>query len=119
MLVRTGGAWVLRLLGEPEARIDLDQHDADRRAALADTDRVDRVLIAPSVPLSIEALPAGEAEPLLAAYHDGVAALPAPFAAWATVGLDAPDAAGLARLLDDGFAGACVSADALAGPGRL
>ena len=116
MLLRTGGAWVLRLLGVPEARIDLDQHDADRRAALADTDRVDRVLIAPSVPLGIEALPAGEAEPLLAAYHDGVAALPAPFAAWATVGLDAPDAAGLARLLDDGFAGACVSADALAGP---
>ena len=116
MLLRTGGAWVLRLLGEPEARIDLDEHDADRRAALADTDRVDRVLIAPSVPLGIEALPAGEAEPLLSAYHEGVAALPAPFGAWAAVGVDVPEPAALARLLDEGFAGACVRADALAGP---
>ena len=74
------------------------------------------MLIAPSVPLGIEALPAGEAEPLLAAYHEGVAALPAPFGAWAAVGLAAPDPAALARLLDDGFAGACVAADALAGP---
>ena len=67
-------------------------------------------------PLGIEALPAAEAEPLLAAYHDGVAALPAPFRAWAAVGLAAPDPAALAGLLDRGFAGACVAADALAGP---
>ena len=64
----------------------------------------------------IEALPAGEAEPLLAAYHEGVAALPAPFGAWAAVGLAAPDPAALARLLDAGFAGACVAAEALGGP---
>ncbi len=43
-----------------------------------------------------------------------MAALPAPFGAWAAVGLDAPDPAALAPLLDDGFAGACVSAGALA-----
>jgi predicted TIM-barrel fold metal-dependent hydrolase len=108
--------WTLRLAGEPEAPVDLADHDPDRRAALAQADGLDRVVIAPSVPLGIEALPAGEAEPLLAAYHEGVAALPAPFSAWAAVGLDAPDPAALARLLDDGFAGACVSADALAGP---
>ena len=72
--------------------------------------------MAPSVPLGIEALPAGEAEPLLEAYHDGVAALPAAFGAWAAVGLAEPDPAALARLLDRGFAGACVAAGALAGP---
>jgi 6-methylsalicylate decarboxylase len=72
--------------------------------------------VAPSTPLGIEALPAGEAEPLLAAYHEGVAALPAPFGAWAAVGLAAPDPATLSRLLDQGFAGACVAAGALDGP---
>jgi 6-methylsalicylate decarboxylase len=115
-LVRGGDGWVLRVLGEPEAPADLGAHDPGRRAALAAADGVGRVLIAPSAPLGIEALPAGEAEPLLAAYHEGVAALPEPFGAWAAVGLDAPDAAALDRLLEDGFAGACVSADALAGP---
>ena len=102
----TGGCCASR--GHPDAPVDLTDHDPDRRAALADADGLGRVLIAPSVPLGIEALPAGEAEPLLAAYHDGVAALPAPFGAWAAVGLDAPDAAALARLLDEGFVGACV-----------
>ena len=116
MLVRAGGGWTLRLSGLPDAPVDLADHDPDRRAALADADGVSRVLIAPSVPLGIEMLPAREAEPLLAAYHEGVAALPAPFGAWAAVGVDAPDPAALARLLDEGFAGACVSADALAGP---
>ena len=113
MLLRSGRGWALRLAGEAEALVDLEDHDPDRRAALAATDGFDRVLIAPSVPLGIEGLPAGEAEPLLAAYHEGVAALPAPFGAWAAVGLDAPDPAALAPLLDDGFAGACVSAGAL------
>ena len=113
MLVRGGEGWALRLAGETEALVDLDDHDPDRRAALAGADGFGRVLIAPSVPLGIEALPAGEAEPLLAAYHEGVAALPAPFGAWAAVGLAAPDPAALAPLLDDGFAGACVSAGAL------
>jgi hypothetical protein len=116
MLLRTGAGWALRLAGEAEALVDLGDHDPDHRAALAAADGFDRVLIAPSVPLGIEELPAGEAEPLLAAYHEGVAALPAPFGAWAAVGLDAPDVPALARLLDDRFAGACVSADALADP---
>jgi predicted TIM-barrel fold metal-dependent hydrolase len=116
MLARGAGGWTLRLRGEPEAPVDLADHDPDRRAALADADGLDRVLLAPSVPLGIEALPAGEAEPLLTAYHEGVAALPAPFGAWAAIGRDTPDPAALSRLLDDGFAGACVGADALAGP---
>jgi 6-methylsalicylate decarboxylase len=116
MMVRGARSWKLRLPGEPEAPVDLADHDPDRRAAQVGSDGLDRVLVAPSTPLGIEALPAGDAEPLLAAYHEGVAALPAPFGAWAAVGLAAPDPATLSRLLDQGFAGACVAADALGGP---
>jgi 6-methylsalicylate decarboxylase len=116
MLQRRATGWVLRLRGEPEAPVDLADHDPERRAALVDADGLDRALVAPSVPLGIEALPRGEAEPLLEAYHDGVAALPATFGAWAAVGLAEPDPGPLARLLDRGFAGACVAAEALGGP---
>jgi predicted TIM-barrel fold metal-dependent hydrolase len=115
-LERRATGWVLRLRGEPEAPVDLADHDPERRAALVGADGLERALVAPSVPLGIEALPSGEAEPLLEAYHEGVAALPATFGAWAAVGLAEPDAAALARLLDGGFAGACVGAGALAGP---
>jgi 6-methylsalicylate decarboxylase len=116
MIVRGARGWILRLLGEPETPVDFADHDPDRRAAIVGADGLERVLVAPSIPLGIEALPAGEAEPLLAAYHAGVAALPKPFGAWAAVGLDAPDPATLSVLLDQGFAGACVAAEALAGP---
>ncbi len=116
MLERHAGGWVLRLSGEPEAPVDLADHDPERRAALVGDDGLERALVAPSLPLGIEALPRGEAEPLLDAYHEGVAALPARFGAWAAVGLADPDPAALARLLDRGFAGACVAAGALGGP---
>lgn len=116
MLVRGAGGWTLRLAGEPEGPVDLATHDRAARAALAGADGLGCVVVAPSTPLGIEALPAGDAEPLLAAYHEGVAALGAPFRAWASVSLAEPDPASLAGLLDQGFAGACVAADALAGP---
>ena len=116
MLIRSARGWLLRLAGEPEALVDPADHDPDRRAALAIADGLERALVAPSTPLGIEALPAGEAEPLLDAYHEGVAALPAPFGAWAAVAVADPDPAGLARRLDQGFAGACVAADALGDP---
>jgi 6-methylsalicylate decarboxylase len=119
MLVRRGSDRSLRLRGEPEAPVDLADHDPDRRAALVRADGLDRALVAPSVPLGIEALAADEAEPLLAAYHQGVAELPDEFGAWAAVGLAEPDPAALSRLLDAGFVGACVSAGALAGPDGL
>ena len=102
MLARRGDGWTLRLLGERDAPVDLGDHDPERRAALVEADGLGRVLIAPSTPLGIEALPAGEAEPLLAAYHEGIAALPAPFGAWAAVGLAEPDPASLAALLEQG-----------------
>jgi 6-methylsalicylate decarboxylase len=116
MLVRRAGGWALRLHGEPEAPVDPADHDPDRRAALVRADGLDRALVAPSVPLGIEALSAGEAEPLLEAYHEGVAALPDEFGAWAAVGLAEPDPAALAQLLDAGFVGACVASDALGDP---
>jgi hypothetical protein len=115
-LQRRADGWVLRLRGEPETPVELADHDPERRAALVGGDGLERALVAPSVPLGIEALPPGEAEPLLEAYHDGVAALPDAFRAWAAIGLAEPDPAALARLLDGGFAGACVAAGALAGP---
>src|SRR5215210_7841853 len=82
-LIRRAGGWDLCLHGEPEAAVQIADHDPDRRAARAEADGLDRVLVAPSTPLGIESLPEAEAEPLLAAYHEGAAALPAPFGAWA------------------------------------
>jgi predicted TIM-barrel fold metal-dependent hydrolase len=114
MLVRRASGWTLRLAGEPEAPVELADHDPDRRAALLEADGLDRALVAPSVPLGIEALPVAEAEPLLEAYHDGVASLPSGFGAWAAVCLGDPDPSELARRLDEGFAGACVAACAVA-----
>jgi len=107
---------VLCIDGEHDALLDLADHDPERRRALAESDGIDLALVALSPPLGIEALPASEAEPLLAAYHDGVAELRAPFGAWAAVGLADPDPAALSRHLERGFAGACVPADALGSP---
>ena len=61
LLRRTADGWVLRLEGEPDQPVDLDDHDPDARAALVEADGLDRALVAPSSPLGIEALPAAEA----------------------------------------------------------
>lgn len=116
MLVRHRAGWTLRAPGEPEFPFEPGDHDPQRRADQVYADGLDLALIAPSTPLGIEALPPAEAEPLLEAYHAGVAALPAQFGAWAAVSLSAPDAGALAHRLEAGFVGACVSASALAGP---
>jgi 6-methylsalicylate decarboxylase len=118
-LVRRASGWVVRMRGEPEAPLDLADHEPERRAALVRADGLDRALVAPSIPLGIEALPADEAESLLETYHAGVEALPNEFGAWAAVGLAEPDPAALGQLLDAGFVGACISAVALAGPDGL
>jgi predicted TIM-barrel fold metal-dependent hydrolase len=115
-LIRGRAGWTLRLSGEADAPFVPADHDPDRRAALLDDDGVDRVLVAPSSPLGIEGLPGAEASALLDAYHTGLAELPECFGAWAAVGLEEPDPTALSRLLDRGFAGACVSAGALGDP---
>lgn len=116
LLVRHGAGWSVRVPGEPDAPVDLAAHDPERRLAALRADGLDGALIAPSVPLGIEALPAAEAEPLLAAYHEGVAELPRGLGAWAAVGLDRPDPDALADALDRGLVGGCIAADALGSP---
>ena len=115
-IVRDGTGWTLRIHGEGEWPVAPDDHDPDRRIALLDAHDVDRALVAPSLPLGIEALPADEAAPLIDAYHAGIEELPARFGAWAAIGLAEPDPAALEDLLDRGFVGACVAADALGDP---
>jgi 6-methylsalicylate decarboxylase len=109
--------WVLELPGEPPCPVDLADHDPVVRALEAERDGVDTVGIALSVPLGLELLPAGEAQPLLDAFHDGVAELGGPFRFWAATALTAPGAGALEidGLLDRGAIGATVPAGALAG----
>src|SRR3954452_21175708 len=116
-IVRDGHGWTLRMPGEPDWPLVLADHDPPRRASPLDAAGIDRAVVAPSVPLWVEALPAEEAAPLIDAYHQGVAELPPRFLAWASVGLAEPDPRGLEELLDRGFAGACIAADALGSPG--
>ncbi|MFB4312464.1 amidohydrolase family protein [Actinomadura sp. 21ATH] len=109
--------WTLRLDGEPPFEVDPADHDVERRAETARRDGLDRALVSLSAPLGIESLPAGEARPLLDAYHAGAAELPEPFGAWASASVRDVDAAATARVLDAGFAGLQLPATALAGPG--
>ena len=118
-MVRRGDGWILRTPGEDDWPVVLSDHDPDRRLRVLDAQGVDRALVAPSVPLGIEALPADEAAPLIDAWHEGAAELPARFGAWAAVGLAEPDPAALGDLLDRGFVGACIAADALDGPASV
>lgn len=113
-LRRRGGEWVLQAHGEPDWVLDLAAQDPAGRAARARAEGFDRVILAPSLPIGVESLPPGDAEDLLESYHDGVAALPRPFGAWASAALVEPDPDGLSARLRDGFAGLCLPAGALA-----
>jgi len=108
--------WILELPGEPPCPVALADHDPVARALEAERDGIDRIGIALSVPLGIELLPAAEAQPLLDAFHDGVAELGEPFRFWAATALTAPGAGALEidALLDRGAIGATVPAGALA-----
>jgi 6-methylsalicylate decarboxylase len=115
-LRRDGREWLLELPGEPPSPVDLADHDPGVRALEAERDGTDVVGIALSVPLGIELLPAAEAQPLLDAFHDGVAELGGPFRFWAATALTGPGAGALEidALLDRGAIGATVPAGALA-----
>ena len=106
--------WTLLTSGEPPFEVNPADHDAGQRAAQAARDGVGRAIIGLSSPLGIEYLAPGDAEPLLDAYHHGVAELGAPFAGWAAACLTAIDAPGLAKQLDRGFAGLQLPATAVA-----
>lgn len=110
--------WTLHLAGEPPYEVDPAAHEPAKRAAAEPADR-SLALVSLSAPLGIEALPPAEGEPLLGAWHEGAAELPAPFAAWASVSDIEPDVVGLARHLDHGFVGLQLSATALATPAAI
>jgi hypothetical protein len=105
---------MIEVPGEPDSAVRLADHDPDRRAELVRTDGLDRAYAALSCPLGIEVLPPEAGRPLLDAWHDGAEALPAEFGAWAAPCVSEPDADDLAALLDRGFVGACLPAEALA-----
>jgi len=111
--------WILELAGEPPAVLDLAAHDPAERARRAAADGLDRIVVAPSTPLGIEALPVREAQPLLDAFHAGVLELGAPYALWGSVPLAACGPAEVDALLDAGAAGLCLPAEALGGPEAL
>jgi 6-methylsalicylate decarboxylase len=118
-LKRAGGGWELVLAGEPPAPLAAADVDPAARAALAAADGVERVLVAPSLPLGIEALPPAEAEPLLDAFHAGVLALGEPFGLWGSLPLADPAPERVTALLAAGAAGLCLPAAALASPAGL
>ncbi|NEB80156.1 amidohydrolase, partial [Streptomyces sp. SID14478] len=107
--------WTLHLAGEPPYEVDPADHDIAARTRLAAADGLDLALISLSSPLGIEYLPPAEAEPLLAAFHDGALALPAPFGVWASpcLTVDGLAAAAVERALDRGCAGLQLPATAL------
>ncbi|MFE5137575.1 amidohydrolase [Streptomyces fagopyri] len=105
--------WTLHLTGEPPYEVDPADHDLTARTALAHADGLDLALVSLSSPLGIEFLPPADAAPLLAAFHDGALALPAPFGVWASPCLSAPDPEAVERELRRGCAGLQLPATAL------
>jgi predicted TIM-barrel fold metal-dependent hydrolase len=112
-LRRRRAGWIVEVPGEPAAAVELADHDPGRRADLLRADGLDRAYVALSSPLGIEALPPDDGRPLLDAWHEGAAALPAELGAWAAPSVSEPDPGHLGRLLDRGFVGACLPAEAL------
>ncbi len=105
--------WTLHLDGESDYDVRPEDHDADRRAALARADGLDLALVSLSSPLGIEWLPPRDALPLLDAYHDGALALPAPFGVWAAPCLSEIDPRHLDEQLGRGCVGLQLPATAL------
>lgn len=116
---RAGADLVLRLDGEPDFVVDRRAHDPAARAEALTADGVDAALLCTSVPLGIEALPAGEARALLDAWHDGVFAVGGPFGVWGAVATADPQAADVHDVLDRGAVGVSLSAGAIATPEGL
>jgi 6-methylsalicylate decarboxylase len=112
---REPDGWYIDTPGEPETPFDPADHDPDRRADLVRVDGLDLACVALSSPLGIEALSPREARPLLDAWHESAAAFPRELRAWAAPCLADPDPDELASLLEAGFVGMCLPAEALSG----
>jgi hypothetical protein len=111
---RRDGEWILHTWEPTPWPLPAASEDVDARAALVRADGLDLALIALSSPLGIEALPPAEAQPLLDAYHAGLAGLPPCFGGWGAVGLADPDPAAVEAALDRGLVGVSLPAGALA-----
>lgn len=107
----------LHLRTESPSRIAVD--DPARRTELLAADGIDRGVVALSAALGIEALPADVADGLLGVYAETVRALPGAFAAWGAIPPADPDPRRVDRLLDEGFAGLCLPAGAIADPASV
>ncbi len=105
--------WTLQLAGEGDHETQQRTHDPGDRAAQAIADGLDLVLISLSTALGIELLPADQCRQLIDAYHDGAAALPAPFGAWAAACLTEIEPPALQRELERGFVGLALPANSL------
>jgi hypothetical protein len=104
---------MLELDGEPDYLADPRDHDPLVREAQAEADGLELVVVSASSSIGIEYLPAPEARHLLDAYHEGVAALPRRFGAWALACLTELDPGAVERELDRGFLGLQLPATAL------
>jgi hypothetical protein len=116
---RAHGLTILHSVGEQPYVIDQAGESPRRRAELVERDGLDLALVAISHPIGIECLPRSEAEPLIAAHLDGVAALGPCFGAWGPVPLDGPDPADVDAVLARGCVGVSVPACALTGAEAL
>lgn len=111
---RDGQAWRLRLPAEQPCMVDVAGDEPEHRATLLALDGVDGALIALSTALGVESLPPDEAHAVLAAYEQGVAALPRQFGAWASVSLTETDPDRVDEAHAYGAAGLCLPSAALA-----
>jgi predicted TIM-barrel fold metal-dependent hydrolase len=102
--------WTLHTQGEAPYDVFPAHHDVEWRRKANAQDGIGLACVSLSAPLGIEALRGPSAAALLDAWHDGAAALPDDFAAWASYSSHEPDADGLAVLLDGGFVGVQVPA---------
>src|SRR3954451_25124692 len=104
-----GRALRLELAGEPPSALQERDHDPHARAAEAQRDGIDRVVVSLSTALGIEALPAAEARPLVDAFNHGILELGGPFELWGA----ALTAADVDALLDAGARGITLPAQPL------
>ena len=106
--------WTLHLPGEPAYEVNPAHHNLDLRVAAESGTAT--ALVSLSSPLGIEGMPAKVAVPLLNAWHDGAALLPAPFRAWAAVHSTDPDLDDLGSRLTAGFVGLQIPATSMSTP---
>lgn len=111
---RDGAEYLVHLAGEAPSAVGLDSERSAQRLATLERDGVDRVLIAISSPLGIEALPREEAQELIDAHLDGVRAFGERFGMWGPLALDGVSAGDVDALLARGCVGVSLPAGAFA-----